>query len=283
MKHEIYTALVTPFNEDYSIDFISFKKLIDYFHSLNHHHFVLAGTTGEGSLLKQEEINQLYDYIKDDKVILMVQGYDYHEVMKQINEDHRNIYAYMVIVPYYLLPSDLMVYKYFYEILKHTTKNIIIYNIPKRVGVDISDEVLIELMKEYHHLIGIKDASNRLERYTNLKKYRNDFKIYCGNDDLYTKALKYPIDGLISVSSHLIYKELEEYTRLYEKGIIDYKLKSKIDFYGKLCFVENNPACIKYLLSMENMIKEVVRLPLNCISQTSKEYIYYQLKERSKN
>ena len=194
---DIYTALMTPFNQDLSIDYPGLYRVLDKLIHEGNKSFVLCGTTGETSTLKLDERRVLVERV--------LNKYPRIRVIVGICSNNPAIYAFLIIVPYYIKPSQEGIYKHFDMIASSTDKKLLIYNIPSRCGVAITPETVIRLAKKHSHIIGMKQCGP-LEDIAAIKTVLPLFKIYLGDDHLLLEGLKMQIDGLISVASHIDYK-----------------------------------------------------------------------------
>ncbi|UTY38785.1 4-hydroxy-tetrahydrodipicolinate synthase [Allocoprobacillus halotolerans] len=271
---DIYTALMTPFNQDLSIDYPGLYRVLDKLIHEGNKSFVLCGTTGETSTLKLDERRVLVERVLNKypriRVIVGICSNNTAEVIRHIQMYHDNpaIYAFLIIVPYYIKPSQEGIYKHFDMIASSTDKKLLIYNIPSRCGVAITPETVIRLAKKHSHIIGMKQCGP-LEDIAAIKTVLPLFKIYLGDDHLLLEGLKMQIDGLISVASHIDYPLIEKIIQ-QEQTFDDWCLKVLSQFL----FKESNPAPIKYILSQMGYIQNILRPPLTSVSlQLEKELV----------
>lgn len=266
---EIFTALITPFNQDHSIDYPGLYRVIDKLIDEGHRSFLLCGTTGETSTLKLDERKQLVENILEKypiiRVIVGICSNSTSEVIRHIDmyKEHPNIYAYLVIVPYYIKPSQSGIFKHFDLIASSTTKKIMIYNIPSRCGVAIDVSTVIRLANKHKNIIGMKQCGP-LNEIVEIKDALPQFKVYIGDDHLLLEGLKARADGIISVTSHLDYALIEEICK--NENIFDDRYLKLISEY---VFIEPSPAPIKYILSELGYIQNILRCPLTPIGEDS--------------
>jgi 4-hydroxy-tetrahydrodipicolinate synthase len=178
-------------------------------------------------------------------------------------KDYPQIYAYLIIVPYYIKPSQEGIYKHFDLIASSTHKNIMIYNIPSRCGINIETKTIIKLIQKHKNIIGMKQCGD-INVIRELKEQFNDFKVFIGDDHLLLEGLNNNADGIISVVSHLDYplikKVIEERNRFDD----DY-----LKLISQYVFLESSPSTIKYILSKLGYIENRLRSPLTQISENS--------------
>lgn len=266
---EIFTALITPFNQDLSIDYPGLYRVMDKLIDEGNKSFLLCGTTGETSTLKLDERKQLVENILEKyphiRIIVGICSNSTSQVIRHIDmyKDNSRIYAYLVIVPYYVKPSQQGIYKHFDAIASSTQKKIMIYNIPSRCGVGIDVQTLIKLANKHKNIIGLKQCGP-LEDVKMIKDLLPQFKVYIGDDHLLIEGLKQRADGIISVTSHLDYPLIEKVCE-YENIFDDRYLK----LISEYIFIESSPAPIKYILSELGYIQNILRLPLTTITEES--------------
>lgn len=259
---EIYTALITPFDEEGAIDYESLKKLINHLIQQGNDHFVLCGTTGEASTLRLHEKKQLIRYVRfhypDIHLIVGISSNSTNDsirTMQELSTIH-NLTTFMIVTPYYNKPSQEGLFQHYSKIADNTDKNIIIYNVPSRTASDIHDDTIRRLITKHKNIIGLKQAGD-ISGISSLKEQYPDFKIYVGNDYLLKEALEAGADGIISVASHLDYPLIENICNTRDPFLDDY-----LKIVTSYLFKEPSPAPIKYILSKKGLIQNKLRLPL---------------------
>ncbi|MCI9093448.1 MAG: 4-hydroxy-tetrahydrodipicolinate synthase [Coprobacillus sp.] len=266
---EIFTALITPFNQDQSIDYPGLYRIIDKLIEEGNKSFLLCGTTGETSTLKLDERRILVENILKKypqiRIIIGICSNSTSQVIRHIHmyKDDPRIYAYLVIVPYYIKPSQEGIYKHFDLIAASTSKKIMIYNIPSRCGVGIAPSTVIRLANKHKNIIGMKQCGE-LNDIQTIKEELSQFKVYIGDDHLLLEGLKQRADGIISVTNHLDFQLIEKICK--NENIFDDRYLKLISEY---IFIEPSPAPIKYILSELGYIQNILRLPLTTISEES--------------
>lgn len=266
---EIFTALITPFNQDLSIDYPGLYRIIDHLIEQGNKSFLLCGTTGETSTLKRDERRMLVENILSKyphiRVIVGICSNSTSKVIRHIQmyKENPRIYAFLVIVPYYIKPSQNGIYKHFDVIASSTEKKIMIYNIPSRCGVGIDVSTVTRLANKHKNIIGMKQCGI-LEDISIIKDALPQFKVYIGDDHLLLEGLKKRADGIISVTSHLDYPLIEEIC--HNENMFDDRYLKLISEY---VFIEPSPAPMKYILSELGYIQNILRLPLTTITEES--------------
>lgn len=263
-------ALVTPFNEDLSVDFDSLTKLVEYNVENGTNYLVVLGTTAEAATLSAEEKKQVIEHIikvnnKRLPLVLGIGGNNTLEVKKQIEEADLSAFeAVLSVSPYYNKPNQEGLYQH-YKALASTGKNIIIYNVPSRTGQNIEADTTIRLAKEFPNLFLIKEAApNILQYFDILRKKPEGFSLVSGDDEYTLPVTLAGGDGVISVIAQAYPKEFSTMVQLAFEGKVKeaYEIHNKLVDITRLIFAEGNPCGIKVILAEKGIIKNYLRLPL---------------------
>lgn len=289
MKYEYLrgtgVALVTPFNEDYSIDFESLDKIISHVLNGNVDFLVVLGTTGEASLLTAEEKHKIINFAKDKvggkvPIVLGYGGICTHELVSGLkNIDVDGIDALLTVTPFYVKPTQKGLYEHYVKIADNSPRPIILYNVPGRTGVNMEPDTTIRL-SSHPNIIGIKEASGKLFQTEEiLLRKPNDFLLYSGEDALTFHLMNLGSDGVISVVANAFPKEVstivkeESDERFGKARSAHFSLK----VLTKAVFADGNPCGIKYVLSKMGLCRNIVRLPLVPVSKGTEQVIDSEL------
>jgi 4-hydroxy-tetrahydrodipicolinate synthase len=268
-------ALVTPFNEDLSVDFESLTKLVDYNIENGTSYLVVLGTTAEAATLSAEEKKQVVEHIikvnnKRVPLVLGIGGNNTLEVKKQIEEaDLSEFTAVLSVSPYYNKPNQEGLYQH-YKALASTGKNIIIYNVPSRTGQNVEAETTLRLAKEFPNLFLIKEAApNILQYFDILRKKPEGFNLVSGDDEYTLPVTLAGGAGVISVIGQAYPKEFSTMVQLaFDKKVDEaYEIHNKLVEITRLIFAEGNPCGVKVILAEMGIIKNYLRLPLVAASK----------------
>lgn len=264
----VYTAIITPFNEDSSIDLDAFVNLVREQEDAGIAGLVIGGTTGEGWSLSSDEIEVLYRASRQHfsgKIILGTGAISTKETIEKTKAVKRlGADAALVIVPYYNLPTDVGVLRHFNEVAK-VGLPIIAYHHPGRTGVKLSVSCLVKIAL-IPEVVGFKETVNDPDTIAALSK---ETQVFCGNDAEMKKYKSYGGSGVISVVSNLFPRETIDFFASYEED-----LSWKISEFVSELFKEGNPGGIKAALAKKNRSKEFLRLPLVPLSDTAREDLY---------
>ena len=268
-------ALVTPFNEDLSVDFDSLTKLVEYNIENGTNYLVVLGTTAEAATLSDEEKKQVIEHIikvnnKRLPLVLGIGGNNTLEVKKQIEEADLSAFeAVLSVSPYYNKPNQEGLYQH-YKVLASTGKKIIIYNVPSRTGQNIEADTTIRLAKEFSNLFMIKEAApNILQYFDILRKKPEGFSLVSGDDEYTLPVTLAGGNGVISVIGQAYPKEFSTMVQLALDGKVNeaYEIHNKLVEITRLIFAEGNPCGIKVILAERGIIKNYLRLPLVAASE----------------
>ncbi|MFL9835476.1 4-hydroxy-tetrahydrodipicolinate synthase [Chryseobacterium terrae] len=263
-------ALVTPFNEDLSVDFESLTKLVEYNIENGTNYLVVLGTTAEAATLSSDEKKQVVEHIikvnnKRLPLVLGIGGNNTLEVKQQIEEtDLSDFTAVLSVSPYYNKPNQEGLYQH-YKALASTGKNIIIYNVPSRTGQNVEAETTLRLANEFPNLFLIKEASpNILQYFDILRKKPEGFNLVSGDDEFTLPVTLAGGNGVISVIAQGYPKEFSTMVQLaFDKKVDEaYEIHNKLVEITRLIFAEGNPCGIKAVLAEKGLIKNYLRLPL---------------------
>lgn len=268
-------ALVTPFNEDLSVDFDSLTRLVEYNIENGTNYLVVLGTTAEAATLSAAEKQEVIKHVikinnKRLPVVLGIGGNNTLEVKKQIEEvDLTDFDAVLSVSPYYNKPNQEGLYQH-YKMLASTGKQIIIYNVPGRTGQNIEASTTLRLANEFPNLFMIKEAApNILQYFDILRKKPANFSLVSGDDEYTLPVTLAGGDGVISVIGQGYPKEFSTMVQLAFEGKVKeaYEIHNKLVEITRLIFTEGNPCGIKTVLAEKGIIKNYLRLPLVAASE----------------
>ena len=268
-------ALITPFNEDKTIDYTSLDKLINKVIEGGIDFLVVLGTTGEATSINESEKKELINFIvklnnKRLPLVLGIGGNNTNKLIKEINNtDLSDFDAILSVTPYYNKPSQNGLYHHYAEISKSSPIPIILYNVPSRTGVNMSPEITIQLANDFKNIISIKEASGDINQIKYILKNKpKNFDVLSGDDGLTLEIIQNGGAGVISVIGQ---SNPEEFSSLV-KFALNGKLSDAKLIHDKLyglyhyLYSEVNPSGVKAFLSLQGVCKNYLRLPLVPIS-----------------
>jgi len=264
-------AMITPFDEEGRVDYHAVKRVVDHIISGGIDYIVLMGTTAETATLTSEERAKVVALIVEvvaDRVplVLGIGGNNTQVVVDTIKQTDLTAFkALMSVCPYYTRPSQEGIYQHFKHIATATPISVILYNVPARTGVSISNETTVRLATDCANIIAIKDATGDLESVIALLDLVPDgFHVISGDDALALPVVLSGGSGVISVIGGALPNQVSKMIRLALENRIDEatvyhnQLLEMID----LIFREGNPAGVKNLSKHLGLCTGNVRLPL---------------------
>lgn len=264
-------ALVTPFNEDSSIDYSALEKLVNCVIEGGVNFLVALGSTGETPTLSREEQQQVLSFVVEKNngrvpVVCGIAGNNTAEVVNNVKTyDLTGVAGILSASPHYNKPSQEGIYQHFKAIAEATDKPIILYNVPGRTGSNMAPDTVLRLANEFSNIVAIKEASGNLGQCMELVKGRPEhFAVLSGDDDLFIAQASIGMQGVISVAANSFTKDFTTMVSNALKGDFGaareghYKLIDGI----RLLFVEGNPTGVKCALDILGVTPANVRLPL---------------------
>ena len=291
MKKSVFkgvaTALVTPFKKDMSVDYKAFEKLVDIQVESRVNALVVAGTTGEGSTLSDEEKEKLLcaalNHADSLPVIAAVTGNDTLKVARaSMAAQNVGAAACLIITPYYNKTSDNGLIRHFFTVADSVDIPIIVYNVPSRTGLDISP-IIYKKLAEHPNIVGVKEADGDIKKDIDSISVAGDrLKFYSGDDKTMIPFIACGGSGVISVLSNVIPKSVVEVYRAFSSGNTSFARDWQISNNGLIgaLFSETNPIPVKYALYRMGLIKNILRLPLVGLGRKNAARIDKLLKER---
>ena len=275
-------AIVTPFNEDKTIDFPALRNLVEYLIKGGIDFLVVLGTTGESATLTSDERNQVLDFVIEvnDGRLPIVAGFGGNNTQAVINSikargDFSRIDAILSVAPYYNKPNQRGLYEHFIAIAEVSPVPVILYNVPGRTKSNINAETTLRLA-EHPNIMAIKEASGDFGQIMEIVRNKPaDFTVLSGDDAITLPLISVGVEGVISVVAMAYPEEMSQMVRLALEGKYDEarQLHYKILPMTNAIFEDGNPAGIKAALSIKGMIKNELRLPLVPVNQKTYDKI----------
>ena len=269
--HGLGIALITPFKDDGSVDYDALVNLVKYQLDNGADFFCILATTGEAPCLTREEKDELTRVIKKIvngrvPILKYCGGNNTAAVVDEIKTtDWSGIDGILSICPYYNKPSQEGLYQHFKAIAQASPLPVVMYNVPGRVGVNMTAETTVRIASEFENIVAIKEASGNLEQVDEIIKNKpKHFEVISGDDALTFPMIASGAVGVISVIGNALPKEFSRMIRLEFNGEYEpaRKIHHQFTELDKLLFVDGNPAGCKALLNDMGMIDNVLRLPL---------------------
>lgn len=263
-------ALVTPFNSELQIDYNSFEKLLEFNAQEGVDYFVVNGTTGESATTSKEEKRALLKCIlannpKKLPIVYGTGGYDTLDIVAHVKEmDWTGVDALLSVSPYYNRPSQKGIIAHYEAIANACPVPLIMYNVPKRTGSNMSASTTITL-SAHENIIGIKEASGDFGQIVDIVSGKpDDFMLISGDDMCAVPMISLGAVGVISVLANAFPKEMSSMVKAALEG--DFAKAqtylSQLNRINPHMYSEASPVGIKEVLRQIGICENSVRLPL---------------------
>ena len=280
------TALVTPLTET-GVDYEAFGRLIDWQIEAGIDGLVIAGTTGEGSTLSDEEHREVLKFAVEKAAgrVPMIAGTGSNDTAYAIDLTQYacelDYDAMLVVTPYYNKATQNGLVAMYNAIADASTKPLILYNVPSRTGCSIEPATYVKLMA-HENIVAIKEANGDISKIVKTMSLIGDgLDLYSGNDDQIIPILSVGGSGVISVLSNLMPKETSEMCHLFFEG----KVKEAAALQLKLLplvnalFSEVNPIPVKAAMAAMGYGKNILRLPLTPMEEAHEAVLLDEMRK----
>lgn len=274
--HGAGVALVTPFNSDESVDFEALGQLIDLQINEGMDYLVSLGTTGEVATLTKEERKRIWDFTVKRvngrlPLVAGIGGNNTAEIVEQIKTfDPTGFCAILSVSPYYNKPTQEGIYQHYKAIAQVSPLPIILYNVPGRTGSNMTAQTTLRLANDFSNIVAIKEASGNFAQFSEILRDKPaDFLLISGDDPVTLPMMALGAAGIISVVGNAFPKRVATLAKLCTEGNYHEARAIHNDLLQitDLCFVEGNPAGVKYILKKLGIGHDTLRLPLVGISE----------------
>jgi 4-hydroxy-tetrahydrodipicolinate synthase len=288
----LWLPLVTPFR-DGVLDESSLRRLVRHYADGPIDGLILAATSGEGMSLGSDELERLVAVtraaISESRrylpICLGLSGASTPKMLDTLDETAAwPIDGYLIASPYYTRPSQRGLVQHFTTLADHASWPVVLYNIPYRTAVNLTNETLLQLA-EHPNIVGIKDCSaDRAQSIDFLAPRPAGFRVLTGEDAQYHEALCDGADGAILLSAHLETEAFAAVRTLMKQGDRDAAQAcwETISGLTRLLFAEPSPAPAKYWLARARLIDSPeVRLPMVEVSTELAAWLDQEMERRT--
>lgn len=273
-------ALVTPFNDDYSIDFDALIKLVHYQVDNGTNFLVVQGTTGESPTLTMEEKLAVLKCVQEAnkgrlKIVFGVGGNNTVAIGETLKQLPGGIDGILSVSPYYNKPLQKGIVEHFKYIASCTPLPIILYNVPGRTGSNMTAETTLELAK-IENIVAVKEASGDMGQIMTIVQNKPEgFSVLSGDDGITVPLISVGVDGVISVVANAFPKKFSAMVQEARQGNFAVAKKLHYDLLPStnLFFAEGNPGGVKISLSEQKIMKPIMRPPLYPVSEALEQQI----------
>lgn len=264
-------ALITPFTSNGMVDYTALRRLLDYQLANGVDFLCILATTAETPCLTKDEKQKVKEIVVEKvkgsiPVLMGCGGNNTAAVIEELKTtDFTGIDGVLSVCPYYNKPSQEGIYQHFKAIAASTNMPVVLYNVPGRVGVNITAQTTLRLARDCENIVAIKEASGNFTQIDDIIKNKpKDFDVLSGDDGITFPLITLGATGVISVIGNALPKEFSKMVRLAMNGEFSSALQIHHRFTElfKLLFVDGNPAGVKAMLHNMGFIENELRLPL---------------------
>ena len=283
MKSKLFrgtgVALVTPFQNDGSVDDQKLRELVEFQISSGTEAILPAGTTGESATLSHSEHHHVMEIVLEqtNRRVPVIVGAGSNSTREAIS---LTIHAKSIgadgvlsVAPYYNKPNQEGLYQHYAAIADAVDIPILVYNVPGRTGSNINAETTIRMAEDITNVFGVKEASGNISQIMEIIRNRPEgFCVYSGDDAIAFPVVSLGGDGIVSVIANEVPKIFGDMIRLCLAGDFDgaRKIHYRLLPLMNANFIEPNPIPVKSVMAMMGMIDEIYRLPLVPPSESTK-------------
>ena len=281
-------AIVTPMNDDGSVNFDSFKNLVEEQIAGGTDCIIVCGTTGEASTLSHEEhlecIRFVVDTVNKRIPVIAGTGSNCTETAVYLSKEAEKYGAdgVLLVTPYYNKATQNGLVKHFTTIANSINIPVVLYNVPSRTGCNILPETVVKIMAAARNVVAIKEASGNISQVAKLARLtKGAIDIYSGNDAQIVPILSLGGIGVISVLSNVAPKQTHDIVAEYLNGNFEKSKQLQLEALD-LCdalFCEVNPIPVKAALNLMGKNAGPLRMPLTEMEDANKEKLQRAMKE----
>ncbi len=282
-------ALVTPFTKGGEVDYKSLGNLVESCIVGEVDNLLALGTTAETATLTDKEKAKVVACILDVNkgrlpVMLGMGGNNTKQLVDSIRSygNFKAIDAILSVTPYYNKPSQEGIYLHYKAIAEASPVPVVMYNVPGRTGTNITSETTLRIAREIKNIVATKEASGDVEQISRILKDKPEgFDVLSGDDGLTYSLMSLGVSGVVSVVANAFPKDFSTMVRLCKEG----RYADALPYHFRIqniisaIFEEGNPAGIKAILEMKNIIPNYLRLPLTPVSDEHYKKLEIMVKE----
>ncbi len=265
----LMTAMVTPYTAEGEVDYGHARRLAASLVRAGNHGVVVTGTTGEAPLLSDDEKARLWEETKQEvgsggTVVAGAGTNDTrHSTVLAKRAEGAGVDAILAVAPYYLRPPQAGIVEHFRRIAESTSLPVIVYNVPSRVGTNMTVDTLLQLA-EIPNIVGNKEANGDLHAAAQVMEAAPDFRIWSGNDNDNFHLWCLGAYGAISVTAHIVAGQQRAMLEHVREGSIAAAaaIHRPLVRLTNACFLNGSPSTIRYILRQLGAEIGAPRLPV---------------------
>jgi len=266
----VLTAMVTPFNDDLSVNYRAAADLAKHLVANGSDGLVVAGSTGEAATLSSEEKLKLFaavlDAVGDKAAVIAGTGSNDTRASIALTKETEKlgVHGAMLVGPYYNKPPQEGFYQHFKAIAEETALPLIVYNVPGRTASNILPPTVARLAR-IPNIVAVKESSGNLDQVSEIVRLvPKDFLVYSGDDSLTLPILAVGGAGIISVAAHIVGKRMQEMVAAFAAGDTAKAKAIHLELlpFFKIIFITTNPIPIKTAVNLIGLGAGPLRPPL---------------------
>ncbi|WP_020223220.1 4-hydroxy-tetrahydrodipicolinate synthase [Holdemania massiliensis] len=281
------TALITPMKETGQIDKLALRNLVEKLIAEGCDGFVVCGTTAEASALSLEEKKQVLHCVieQSDQRVCVWMGCGSNNTAETLNmirwANTEPIDGIMLVCPYYVRPSQQGLYAHFAACARISEKPVMLYNVPKRTGVALSAQTVLQLAQDFPNIRALKQACHDMEMVRAILTENDQVQILSGEDGYFLEGLREGISGIVSVAGHCVMPIIVKIWEDYQYGLENTELDQLLKQVSNQIFQVSSPSDIKAMLALQGWCEDGVRLPLVPLSPQEKQALQEFMQQHS--
>jgi len=276
MFRGVFPAIITPFLKDESLDEEGLKRNIEYLNKTGIAGIIPCGTTGESATLTFEEHKRVVGIAVEASKVPVIAGTGSNNTSEALELTRHaakaGADAALLITPYYNKPNDRGMYEHFKKIAENCDIPIVLYNVPKRTGIDLKPELVAKL-SEIKNIAAIKEASGSLSQQSQIIEQTrgSDFVLLSGDDDLTLPTIALGGQGVVSVVANVAPRKTVAMVDAALKGDVEKarELHYELAPLVRAMFLETNPIPVKTAHKYLGLANGPLRLPLGEMAQAN--------------
>jgi len=265
----VFPAIITPFKDDQSLDEEGLRRNIEFLQKAGIAGIVPCGTTGESATLSFEEHKQVVEVAIDCAKVPVIAGTGSNNTKEALeltkHAADAGADAALLITPYYNKPNERGMFEHFKAIAEKCDIPIVLYNVPKRTGIDLKPETVAKL-SQIKNIAAIKEASGSLSQVSNIieQTRASSFALLSGDDDLTLPIISLGGSGVISVVANVAPRKTVALVEAAMAGRMDEarKIHYELAPLVRAMFLETNPIPVKTAYRLMGLAAGPLRLPL---------------------
>ena len=250
------TALITPMKETGQVDVPALSNLVEKLIVEGCDGFVVCGTTAEVSALSLEEKKQVLHCVMEqsDQRVCVWMGCGSNNTAETLNmirwANTEPIDGIMLVCPYYVRPSQQGLYAHFAACARISEKPVMLYNVPKRTGVALSAQTVLQLAQDFPNIRALKQACHDMEMVRAILTENDQVQILSGEDGYFLEGLREGISGIVSVAGHCVMPIIVKIWEDYQYGLENTELDQLLKQVSNQIFQVSSPSDIKAMLAL---------------------------------